>query len=366
MVGHNPTAEMAGAARVMLVDDSAVVRGLMRRWIEGHSTLSVAGSAANGAEAVELARKVQPDLIVLDLEMPIMDGMTALPHLLQAVPKCKVLVASTLSTRNAKISLKAMSLGATDYVAKPGSGSITRSQFEQELLAKLVALSPVSGRNAQARVPMSLASTTLTHHQGITGLALVASTGGPAVLSQLMPHLRPFARHLSVFVVQHMPAHFTPLLGKDLCALSQFDGGEAQHDQQVEAGHLYVAPGDYHMRLSRRTTGLCLSLDQGPPEHFCRPAADPFLKSFAAHYGAQGAVFVLTGMGCDGADGALAVREAGGVVVAQDQQSSAVWGMPGAAVANGSAQHVVGLAELGRALSGLLQQKGQRAAVPHA
>lgn len=366
MVGHNPTAEIAGAARVMLVDDSAVVRGLMRRWIEGHSALCVAGSASNGAEAMEVARKVQPDLIVLDLEMPIMDGMTALPHLLQAVPKCKVLVASTLSTRNAKISLKAMSLGATDYVAKPGSGSITRSQFEQELLAKLMALSPSVGRQTPIPAPKPLASSALVHHQGITGLALVASTGGPAVLSQLMPHLRPFARHLSVFVVQHMPAHFTPLLGKDLCALSHFEGGEAEQGQAVTAGHLYVAPGDYHMRLSQRATGLCLSLDQGPPEHFCRPAADPFLKSFAAHYGPQGAVFVLTGMGSDGAAGALSVRQTGGIVVAQDQQSSAVWGMPGAAVANGSAQHVVGLAEMGDALSGLLQQRGQRAAMPYA
>ena len=142
MDGHEPTAGQAGAARVMLVDDSAVVRGLMRRWIGAQAGLSVVGTAANGAEAIELARKVQPDLIVLDLEMPVMDGMTALPHLLQAVPKGKILVASTLSTRNAKISLQAMSLGATDYVAKPGSGSISRDEFERDLLAKLRALGP--------------------------------------------------------------------------------------------------------------------------------------------------------------------------------------------------------------------------------
>ncbi|MCF4099723.1 chemotaxis-specific protein-glutamate methyltransferase CheB [Maritalea mediterranea] len=359
------TAQGAGAARVMLVDDSAVVRGLMRRWIDGHPTLSVAATSANGAEAIEQARRVQPDLIVLDVEMPVMDGLTALPQLIQAAPKAKVLIASTLSTCNAKISLKAMSLGATDYVAKPGSGSITRSEFEQDLLAKLVALAPVPVSSTPLAKPATPNNLT-QHPQGITGLALVASTGGPAVLSELMLHVRPFARHLSLFVVQHMPAHFTPLLGKDLCALSQFEGGEAQQDQPVKAGHLYVAPGDYHMRLRKRAPGLCISLDQGPPEHFCRPAADPFLKSFAAHYGAQGAVFVLTGMGQDGAEGALAVRQAGGVVVAQDQSSSAVWGMPGAAVAVGSAQHEVKLADMGAALHSLLQQAPAERARPHA
>lgn len=354
MDGHEATAEQAGAARVMLVDDSAVVRGLMRRWIAGHPDLCVVGTASNGAEAIELARKVLPDLIVLDLEMPVMDGMSALPHLLEAVPKGKILVASTLSTRNAKISLQAMSLGATDYVAKPGSGSITRDEFERDLLAKLRALAPLRApRRTKAAVPTA----NVRHKYGITGLALVASTGGPPVLSQLMPHLQPFTRHLSVFVVQHMPAHFTPLLAKDLCALSHFDGGEAQHEQMVEAGHLYVAPGDYHMRLSKRAAGLCLTLDQGPKEHFCRPAADPFLKSFAAHYGPQGAVLVLTGMGSDGADGAMAVRQAGGVVMAQDQHSSAVWGMPGATVANGSAHQIVGLAQMGDALRDLLQNQ---------
>lgn len=356
MDGHEPTAGQAGAARVMLVDDSAVVRGLMRRWIGAQAGLSVVGTAANGAEAIELARKVQPDLIVLDLEMPVMDGMTALPHLLQAVPKGKILVASTLSTRNAKISLQAMSLGATDYVAKPGSGSISRDEFERDLLAKLRALGP---KRPQRRAGTATQSANIQHSHGITGLALVASTGGPPVLSQLMPHLQPFARHLSVFVVQHMPAHFTPLLAKDLCDLSHYAGGEAMHEQPVAAGHLYVAPGDFHMRLSKRAAGLCLTLDQGPQEHFCRPAADPFLKSFAAHYGPQGAVLVLTGMGSDGAEGALALRQAGGVVLAQDQDSSAVWGMPGAAVANGSAQQVVSLAQMGDALHRLLQGQTQ-------
>ncbi|TDQ67317.1 two-component system chemotaxis response regulator CheB [Maritalea mobilis] len=361
MVGHEPTASSAGAARVILVDDSAIVRGLMRRWIDADGRLNIVGTASNGAEAIDLAKKMQPDLIILDLEMPVMDGVSALPHLLKALPQCKILVASTLSTRNAKISLEAIRLGAADYLAKPGVGSISKSDFERELMAKLHALAPKSTTRNKP-ISSGQQQSALSPSQPITGLTLVASTGGPLALSQLMPHLRAFRQQISVFVVQHMPAHFTPLLAKDLCALSHFDGGEAVHGQAISTGQLYVAPGDYHMRLASETTGLELHLDQSPPVHFCRPAADPFLTSFAKHYGPQGAVCVLTGMGSDGAAGALAVRQAGGWVFAQDQQSSAVWGMPGAAVANGSAHKIVGLAQLGHELEILLSQSaGQKA-----
>ncbi len=223
MLVYKPTAGQAGAARVMLVDDSAVVRGLMRRWIDQHGDLCVAATAANGAEAIELARKERPDLIVLDLEMPVMDGITALPHLLDAAPGCKILIASTLSTRNAKISLQAMGLGATDYVAKPGTGSISRSDFEQDLLAKLCAL----GARAQS-VPAERVikpAPHVVHNHKISALALVASTGGPSVCSQLIPALKPFLPHLSLFIVQHMPAHFTSLFAKDLCALGAMRWG---------------------------------------------------------------------------------------------------------------------------------------------
>lgn len=361
MLGHEPPTNLVGAARVMLVDDSAIVRGLMRRWIDADGRLAIVGTAANGVEAIDLAKKMQPDLIVLDLEMPVMDGLTALPFLLKASPNCKILVASTLSARNAKISLEAIRLGATDYLAKPSVGLNSKTEFERELMGKLHALAPRSAGSGGAR-SSSHPTFAPSPSQPITGLCLVASTGGPLALTQLMPHFEVFRQQISIFVVQHMPAHFTPLLAKDLCAASQFEGGEARHGELVSTGQLYVAPGGYHMRLASDSSGLRLTLDQSPPLHFCRPAADPFLTSFATHYGARGLVCVLTGMGRDGADGAMEVRQAGGWVFAQDEQSSAVWGMPGATVANGSAHKVVGLGELGPEVEKLISQStGRRA-----
>lgn len=334
---------------VMVVDDSAVVRGLISRQIEAEPDMTVAASAANGLMALmELQRRVI-DVVVLDIEMPVMDGLTALPQLLAARPGVKVLIASTLSRRNAEISLRALELGAADYLPKPDGGSLVNANdFNRDLLSKIRVLGAKRSAPAAAPAPAptlaALAAAPVRPRpaagQRPTVLAIGGSTGAPPVLIKLFEQLK---GRLSqpVLVTQHMPPTFTAILAEQIARAAGQPAAEAQDGEPVLPGRIYVAPGGWHMTVQRAAARPVIRLNQEPPENFCRPAVDPMLRSMADVWGAGVMAVILTGMGTDGAKGCDAVVQAGGRVIVQDEATSAVWGMPGAVAKAGLAERIL-------------------------
>lgn len=359
--------------RVMLVEDSAVVRGMVRKWLEVLPGIVVVNSASNGQVAIDTVAALNPDIIILDIEMPVMDGLTALPSILRKAPRAKVLIASTLSLRNAEISLKAMNLGASDYIAKPSfarDGNDARALFKEDLVRKVTGLAHSihhrSGRVSPARQsesgwgPMPAAGTIFKFRKGSAVkprvLAIGSSTGGPAALNAVIENAKSALGSVPVLIAQHMPPTFTMLLGEKLSRVGGLEGGEAKDGDLVVPGKLYVAPGDMHMRVKRRGNDVKIVLDQGAPINHCRPSVDPLFESIAEVYGSATLAAVLTGMGSDGANGAVQIADAGGTVIAQDEASSVVWGMPGAAAAAGACTSVVELSEIGGKLSRMISQ----------
>ena len=354
--------------KVMLVEDSAVVRGMVRKWLQAVPNVEVVDSADNGQIAINKVGDLQPDIIILDIEMPVMDGITALPIILQKCPKVKVLLASTLSKKNAEVTLKAMSLGASEYIAKPSfnrDGNDARLEFQKELIRKVTGLvpRPIATNNKQSSqgaswAPMPQANAVFSFRRKSIImpkiLAIGSSTGGPAALTKVFMELKGKLDNIPVLVTQHMPPTFTTLLGEKLSKIAGLKGGEAKDNEPVVAGRLYLAPGDYHMRIVDVDNQKLIKLDQKPPINHCRPAVDPMLESVAEHYGNSALVSVLTGMGSDGANGAVAIAHTGGTVFAQDEASSVVWGMPGATAAAGACVALIGIDEMGERLARMI------------
>lgn len=362
--------------RVMLVDDSAVVRGLIARAFEADASIEVVANAGNGQVAIEMAGQHRPDVIILDIEMPVMDGLAALPELLRVVPKARVIMASTLTQRNAAISMQALSRGASDYVAKPSAQDRDGlEKFHRELLEKVRALGGgaaiqlsvplaaprVAASGAAAAMAPSLitpsaapASSAIrllpaTSHP-VYALAVASSTGGPQALFTFFEGLKGKLTRIPAFVTQHMPPAFTALLAEQIGRSGEHLCAEAKEGEAVQPGSVYVAPGDYHMTPEKTAGGVMIRLNQNPPENFCRPAADPMLRALAEIYGPGLLTVVLTGMGQDGCAGAKVAVERGGAVLAQDQATSVVWGMPGAVAEAGLCQAVLPLSELAPAV----------------
>jgi two-component system, chemotaxis family, protein-glutamate methylesterase/glutaminase len=351
-----------GPIKIMLVDDSAVIRGLINRMITPESDMEVVASVQDGQRAVEtLTRNPSIDVILLDIEMPVMDGLTALPKLIAVKKDVKIVMASTLTLENAEVSMKAMKLGALDYVPKPTS---TReiggaSDFRQELLGKVRAVmgrvapsaasaasaapatagaSPTKGAEAAAKKSLYAAPVHLRDAPKMLRkpeiVAIGSSTGGPQALFEVLKHLRPDMR-LPIVVTQHMPRTFTTILAQHMAQASGRQCAEARDGEPLVPGRIYVAPGDFHMLIEGRGKTKTIRLNQDPPENFCRPAVDPMFRSIAQAYGERVLAVVLTGMGSDGCKGGVDIVNAGGVIVAQDEASSVVWGMPGAAATAG-------------------------------
>jgi len=360
--------------RVMVVDDSAVIRGLVTRSLEEDPDIAVVASVANGELAVKALARHRVDVVILDIEMPVMDGLTALPLLLRAQPGVKVVMASTLTRRNADVSMRALQAGATDYVTKPtaAEGIGAAAAFREELRSKVKALAglegtarapvrstpaergPAAATTASASVPRPLAPppgrSIRLRPAGATPpqvLAIGSSTGGPQALFKVMGDLRGSLAHLPVLITQHMPATFTTLLAEHLARVSGLACAEAVDGERLLPGRVYVAPGGWHMTVRREEAGTLLRLNQDPPENFCRPSVDPMLRSLSAIYGSRLLVLMLTGMGSDGLKGSRIAVEAGATVVAQDEASSVVWGMPGAVALDGLCSAVLPLDEIG-------------------
>lgn len=350
--------------QVMVVDDSAVVRGLLTRTLESDPLIKVAASVGNGSMALAALDRAEIEVVILDVEMPVMDGLTALPKLIRARPGIQVIMASTMTRKNAAVSLKALAAGAADYIAKPSSNRELNSaeDFKRELVGKVKALA-IAARASRglpmprAREPVAAESPPARPHGGrpvrlrdapILAPAIIgigSSTGGPQALLTLLSSFAA-AVNLPILVTQHMPAMFTTILAEHLAHACGIPAAEAQDGEPVAARRIYVAPGDFHMTVELENARKVVRLSKGPPENYCRPSVDPMLRSLARVYGGHVLAVILTGMGQDGLRGAEAVAAAGGAVVAQDQATSVVWGMPGAAATAGLCNAVLPLPEI--------------------
>lgn len=335
--------------QVMVVDDSAVIRGIFRRTLEADPGIEVVSSVSNGQQAIDALAKHKVDVIVLDIEMPVMDGMTALPKLLEMAPGVKIIMASTLTEKNAAISLEALRIGAADYIPKPTAKYEIHSadNFKRELVDKIKALAgPKHGRaiggTPRARVapaaPKSMATEGAAKRRSVSNvppriLAIGSSTGGPQALFKVFEGLKGQIGHLPVVIAQHMPKAFTGILAEHLSKVSDVRCAEGVDGEPLEAGRIYVAPGDFHMFVEKSATGHTVRLNQDPPENYCRPSVEPLFRSVATEFGAATLALMLTGMGHDGVNASKSLVDTGATLIAQDEETSVVWGMPGA-VAN--------------------------------
>lgn len=343
---------MAATIRVMLVDDSAIVRGMVQRALRAEPGIEIVGTAANGQLALDLLATTPADVIVLDVEMPVMDGLTALPRLIALAPQARIIMSSTLTQRNAEVSLKALALGAADYVAKPTATDLGGTEgFFRELVSKIRALAP---RPPMVAAPQAVVAPTIkpapklvpASTAPVKALAIASSTGGPQALMQIFETLKGRTFRVPVFITQHMPASFTAILANHLRISSGSECREAIDGEEVKPGIIYIAPGDFHLTAERQVGTVRLRLDQNAPENFCRPSADPMFRSLAQVYGDGLLAVVLTGLGADGAKGAREVSAARGTVIAQDEASCVVYGMPRAAAETGVLSAVLPLSKI--------------------
>lgn len=339
--------------RILVTDDSAVIRHLVSDVINDEPGLTVAGIAQDGAVAIEQVAKLQPDVVTLDIEMPRMDGLEAVGLLRRQYPRLPIIMFSTLTVAGGQATLEALARGASDFVTKPsGPGGLAgaRAQIRDELVPKIRAL---TRRSKAAAAPPRPATQAAAARQSPVGriasrvdcVAIGVSTGGPRALETLVPQLPPDLP-VPVVVVQHMPPTFTRLLAERLDRLGPIHVVEAAGSEPIRPGHMYIAPGDHHLLVRRHGAQYQTSLSDAPPENSCRPSVDPLFRSATELYGSHLLAVVLTGMGNDGANGAEAVRAAGGRVIVQDEDSSVVWGMPGAVVRAGLADEVLPLDQI--------------------
>jgi two-component system chemotaxis response regulator CheB len=338
--------------RVMIVDDAVVVRGLFSRWIEAESDLELVASLRSGRDAVAQVEHIAPDIVVLDVNMPELDGIAALPLLLEKKRDLIVIMASTLTRRNAEISLRALSLGATDYIPKPTSHQEVAGSdnFRRELIEKIRHLGARARRfhsapvrnfgTLPAKSSPPLQPRLPTHDHGPIELRAMpsapprvlligSSTGGPQALNAIVANIASVIEHAPVLITQHMPPTFTAILAEHLARVAKCEVHEGRDGEPVHAGTIYLAPGGKHMSVARNDGIAVIAIDDGPQVNFCKPAVDPLFASAATVWGAKALALVLTGMGSDGLNGAKAIIAAGGAVMAQDETTSVVWGMPG-------------------------------------
>ena len=376
------SASASDMIRVMIVDDAIVVRGLLVRWIEAEAGLQVVASLRSGREAIEQVDRANPDVVILDVDMPDIDGITALPRLFEKRRDLVVIMSSTLTRRNAEVSLRALSLGAADYVPKPESTrEITNSTaFRRDLIEKIRALGArrkqrLSGARplpwavpaAADRAPVESLRGGAPTRQGddVTYklrpfapvpprvLLIGASTGGPQALGAIVGGIGGVIDQVPVLITQHMPPTFTTILAEILERAAGRPAQEAIEGQAFHPGRIYIAPGGRHLRAVRRNGVPAAALDDGLPINFCKPAVDPMFSSAAATWGSANLALVLTGMGSDGLRGAGDVVAAGGSVIAQDEETSVVWGMPGSVTKAGLCSAVLAADQIAAKLNDL-------------
>ena len=353
--------------RVLVADDSAFMRKVLLSILDSDGSFEVVGEARDGRETVEKSARLKPHVITMDINMPHVDGLEATEIIMSTDPR-PILIVSSESKEGAKATLRALELGAIDFIAKPSGGvDLDMSSVREELVRKLRIASKVRvirnlARSAPAKVarveePLQEfavpAVTSLcgpSHQREAARMPLAvlgASTGGPATLMKLVAE---FAADFpgAVLVVQHMPGSFTPQFAEQLAAVSQLPVKHAESGETLRAGQVYVCPGDCHLRVAQPGR---IVLDDGPRIAGYRPSIDVTLESVAALAGGNAVAVILTGMGNDGARGAMAIQENGGLVIAQDEATSVIFGMPAEAIKTGAVGHVLPLEQIAAAIT---------------
>ena len=371
-----------GLIRVAIVDDSVVVRGLISRWLREVDGIDVVGTYRSGREIITNIVAANPDVVILDIEMADIDGITALPYIMRSKPNVIVIIASTLTARNADISFKCMALGAKDYVLKPQSNRevSTSDEFKNVLIEKIFALGDKDGKKALLRrqlapqIPSAQRAPILKVQSTIVKPALEmpamrpfsrtppkllligASTGGPQAVMNLLKGISSAIARYPVLIAQHMPAAFTLMFAEHLTRQTQLDVVQATDGEILKSGRVYVAPGGRHMAVSQHNGYNQISIIDGAPVNFCKPSVDVLFESCAKFFGPACLSVILTGMGVDGAKGALKIADVGGSVIVQDEDSSVVWGMPGATVKIGACAAILSVEQMAPVLMRLLAQ----------
>lgn len=369
-----PESAGAGPVRVLITDDSAVVRGILVRTLEANPDIEIVGTVSNGKLAVETVQRQDIDVVLLDIEMPVMDGLTALGELMAYDRGLKVIMISTLTHRNADITMKALRIGASDYLTKPGRAGeiLSNDDFSRSLIEKILALGTARRRGAQGRARPAPATVPARATAPVLGtaspaptavrpqapialkkpglksaelIAIGSSNGGPQALLQLLAKLKGKVFQ-PILITQHMPPTFTALLSEHIQRHTGFICTEAANGDAIVAGRVYVAPGGQHMTVGGPLGGRVVKLDTGPPENFCRPSVDVMMRSLVHVYDGHILGVILTGMGHDGLEGCKSLVAAGGTVVAQDEATSVVWGMPAAVAQAGICSAVLPLDDL--------------------
>lgn len=346
--------------RVLVVDDAVVVRKILSDALSSDPGIEVVGVAANGNIALSRINQLSPDLVTLDMEMPEKDGLETLRDIRALYKDLPVIMFSTLTEKGAVATLDALTLGASDYVTKPSNvGSVTLAiqRVKEDLIPKIHALCRHIAVPAPAAAPSAVATARRetapppppkrpAGPRRIDVVAIGSSTGGPNALADVMPAF-PADFPVPVVITQHMPPVFTRLLADRLNTLCPLTVREAEAEGAVEAGTVWLAPGDFHMVVVRHGQKTTLSLTQEPPENSCRPAVDRMLRSVHEVYGGNVLAVILTGMGQDGLRGCQTLYDAGAAIFAQDEASSVVWGMPGFIARNGLAEKILPLDQIG-------------------
>jgi two-component system chemotaxis response regulator CheB len=347
---------------VLVVDDSTVIRRLVTDVLSSDPGIQVVGTAPNGKIALEKIERLNPDLITLDVEMPVLDGVSTVRQLRRTRPKLPVIMFSTLTSVGADATLAALAAGASDYVTKPanvGSFAESLASVREQLLPRIHALcaKPLHRMRPQKPVEPRRAAAAPASTEPIQAVVIASSTGGPEALRTVLTGL-PGSLPVPVLVVQHMPPVFTDMLAKRIDTSSQLRVSEATNGEPLQAGRVYIAPGDQHLEVTRVGGQLRTKLHDGPKENHCRPAADVLFRSASKTYGGAVLGVVLTGMGQDGKRGSEALVAGGARVIAQDEQTSVVWGMPGVVTEAGLAEAVLPIGEVANYITALVTRRG--------
>ncbi len=359
-----PDSLLPTPVKVLLVDDSAIVRGMLRNIIEQDKALTIIGTAGNGKIGVEQYKTLRPHVVVMDIEMPEMDGLTALREILLFDPNARVIMCSSLTQSGTAATIKALNIGAVDCMAKPTSTSIDRSQnFEEQLVSKLKAVSTGIREKETAQRPVRSATqyTVREYPPSLAVfqpqvLAIGSSTGGPKALTTLLPSLNKSLPLPPILITQHMPVGFTKMLADSIekaCGIKTY---EAEHDMLVKPKTIYIAPGGKHMTVEKRTAGVFIALNDGPPVNFCKPAVDVMMDSILRTYQTGILSVILTGMGSDGFEGCKRIVESSpkNLLLSQDEATSVVWGMPAAVAKAGISNSILPIESIGPAINKLM------------
>lgn len=375
----SPPSSPDSAIHVMLIDDSSVVRGLLTRVLEEDGSIKVIGTAQNGQIGIDLLtrRTISPDIIMLDIEMPVMDGITALPQILKAAPYAKVIMCSTLSLKGAEVTMKALSMGAADAIAKPtAAGNIldSNSNFKQSLVNLIKQIGQATSRRLQSARPaapitpvqgsarpnpataapilrfgkgdkITLRDLKTAYNGKPSIVAIGSSTGGPPALFEVLKHCKGI--DVPIVITQHMPPTFTAMLAAHIASHTGLPAQEGAEGMVIRPGEVYVAPGGHHMTIQTENGKPTIRLNTDPPENFCRPAVDPMFRSLIDIYGNKILGVILTGMGSDGYLSCQKLIESGARLFAQDEATSVVWGMPGSVAMGGLCHAILPLNEMG-------------------